>query len=92
MWNCLAPIWGYSADVVAGEPANFAWMDNIMILLQAYGTAQRQIDFRMCVEGWILLGEDYIMCSIFQQVPIMFVLASGKLSGLCTCKRSTHFE
>ena len=30
------------------------------------------------------LGKDYIMRSIFEQAPVTFVPASGKLSGVCT--------
>ena len=57
-----------------------------------YGTAQRQLDTRMCAAGRILSGEDYIMHSIFEQAPVTFMPASGKLSGMCTRKRYTYFE
>ena len=49
-----------------------------------YGTAQRQLDTHRLAAGWILLGEDYIMRSIFEQAPVTFVPTSGKLSGMCT--------
>ena len=55
-------------------------------LANYYSTAQRQLDTHTCAAGWILSGEDYIMSSIFEQVPVMFVPASGKLSGMCTHK------
>ena len=51
-----------------------------------YGTAQRQLDTRTSVAGWILSGEDYIMRSIFERAPVTFVPVSGKLSGVCTRK------
>ena len=57
-----------------------------------YSTTQRQLDTYMRVAGWILLGEDYIMYSIFEQVLITFVPKSGKLSGVWTHERYTHFE
>ena len=47
-------------------------------------TTQRQLDARTCAAGWILLGEDYIMCSIFERAPVTFMPVSGKLSGVCT--------
>ena len=40
----------------------------------------------MHAADWILLGKDYIMRSIFEWAPIMFVPASGKLSGMYTCE------
>ena len=51
-----------------------------------YSTAQRQLDTRMRAAGWVLAGEDYIMRSIFERMPVMFMPASGILSGLCTRK------
>ena len=51
-----------------------------------YGTAQRQFDTHTHAAGWILSGEDYIMCSIFEWPSVMFMPASGKLSGMCTCE------
>ena len=39
------------------------------------------VDTRTCAAGCILLGEDYIMCSIFELTPVTFVPASSKLSG-----------
>ena len=44
----------------------------------------RQLDTRTRAAGWILLGEDYIMHSMFEQASVTFVPASGKLSGMCT--------
>ena len=41
--------------------------------------------------AWNFSCEDYIMCSIFEWVPVTFVLASGKLLGVYTRTRSTHF-
>ena len=52
----------------------------------SYGTAQRQLDTHIRAAGWVLLGEDYIMRSIFERAPVTFVSASGKLSGMCTHK------
>ena len=51
-----------------------------------YGTAQRQLDTHTRAAGWTLLGEDYIMHSIFKWTPVMYVPASGELSGVCTCE------
>ena len=48
-----------------------------------YSTAEKQLDTRTRAAGWISSGEDDIMCSIFERVPIMFVPASGKLHGMC---------
>ena len=31
-----------------------------------------------------MTGENYIMHSIFEWAPVMFVPTSGKLSGMCT--------
>ena len=49
-----------------------------------YGTAQRQLDTRMHAAGWILSGEDYIMCVIFERAHFIFMPASGKLPGVWT--------
>ena len=54
--------------------------------MHTYGTAQRQLDTRMHAAGWILSDEGYIMRLIFEREPITFMPASGKLSGMCTCK------
>ena len=54
-----------------------------------YSIAQRQLDTHTRAADRILLGEDYIMCSIFERAPLMFVPASGKLSDVCTCERYT---
>ena len=35
-----------------------------------YSTAQRQLDTCAYVVGWILSGEHYIMCSIFEWAPL----------------------
>ena len=59
--------------------------------LKLYGTAQRQLDTRMHATARKFLGEDYAMHSIFERATVMFVPASGKLSGMCTCKCCTHF-
>ena len=53
-----------------------------------YGKAQRQLDTHTHTAGWILSGEDYIMHSISEWVPVTFMPTSGKLSGLCT---SEHY-
>ena len=60
----------------------------VYLLLCTYGTAQRQLDTRMCAASGILSSEDYITRSIFERVPITFMPASGKLSGVCT---SEHY-
>ena len=52
-----------------------------------YGTAQKQLDTHTCTASWTLLGEDYIMCSIFEWAPITLVLVSNYLSGMCTCEQ-----
>ena len=57
----------------------------IYLLLCTYGTAQRT---RTCAASGILSSEDYITRSIFERVPITFMPASGKLSGVCT---SEHY-
>ena len=49
-----------------------------------YSTAQSQLDTCMHAAGWILSGEDYIMCLIFERAPVTFVPVSGKLPGVCT--------
>ena len=54
-----------------------------------YGTAQRQLDTHTHAAGQTLSAEDYIMRSIFQRAPIMFVPTLGKLSRVCTHKRYT---
>ena len=48
-----------------------------------YSTAQRQLDTRTHAEGWILLGEDYIIGLIFEWAPITFMPVLGKLSCMC---------
>ena len=57
--------------------------------LKLYGTAQRKLDTR--THAAACSCEDYVTHSIFEWTTIMFVPASGKLSGICTCKRCTHF-
>ena len=47
-------------------------------------TAQRQTDTHTHAASWILLGEAYIMHSIFEWAPVTFVPASRKLCGMCT--------
>ena len=54
--------------------------------VHTYGTTQRQLDAHTCAAGRILSGENYIMHSIFERVPITFVPSSGILSGMCTRK------
>ena len=46
-----------------------------------------QLDTSMRVAGRILLGEDYIMRSVFEQAPITFMHA-----GVCTRECYTYFE
>ena len=55
-----------------------------------YGTAQRQLDTHMRAAA--CSGEDYIMRSIFEWVPVMFVPASGKSSGMYTCERCSFLN
>ena len=57
-----------------------------------YDTAQRQLDTRMCAAGWKFLGEDHIMCSIFEWASVIFVPTSGKLSCVRTREHHTYFE
>ena len=60
--------------------------------VQSFGRAKRQLDTHTSAVAWNFSCKDYIMHSIFEQVPVTFVPASGKLSGVCTHKHSTYFE